>query len=104
MSANGFQKREGADSVVLQKNVWVGDASVHMGLGRYVDDGVDLMYEPADKQRITYVTFNECVSFIIFNVMQASRVSAYPYLINVYQFVIRMFLKNKSAKIAADET
>jgi hypothetical protein len=104
MSANGFQKRKGADSVVLQKNVWVSDASVHMSLRCNVDDGVDLMYEPADKQRITNVSFNECVSFIVFNVMQVSRVRAYAYLIDVYQFPIRIFLKDKSAKIAADET
>src|SRR5208283_3862959 len=101
--AYGFQNCERADCVVLQKHVWVSDASINMRLRCNVNNSIYLMYEPADKQRIANVTFNECISFIVFNIMQISRIGAYSYLVDVYQFVIRVFLKDVSAKIAADE-
>jgi nitrate reductase NapE component len=103
MLAYGFQNCEGADCVILQKHVWVSNASINMRLRCNVNNSIYLMYEPTDKQRIANVAFNECISFIVFNIMQISRVSAYSYLVHIYQFVIRVFFKDVSAKIATDK-
>jgi hypothetical protein len=83
MFADGFQNHEGAQSVVLQKDIWVSDASVNMGFRGYVHYGVYLVNQAVHKLGVTYVAFDESVLFVVFNVMEVSWVCTYSDFVNV---------------------
>ena len=104
VSSYGFQNREGANGVVLQEHVWVSDASVNMSFRRNVHDCIHLVDQTVHELRVTNVTFDEGVAFVIFNVMQVSWVSAYAHLVNVYQFVVGVLCKHKPAEVASDKS
>jgi hypothetical protein len=104
MLSDSFQNREGADSVVLEEHVGVRYASVNMCFRRDINDCIHLMDEPIHKQGVTNVALNESVPLIVLDIMQIRRVSTYAHFVNVYQFIVRMFSKNKPAEVASDKS
>ena len=65
----GVQNGVCSDGVVLQKRVWVADASVHVGFSSKVHDRVHLADGFVKEWDVAYVAFYESVSRVVFHVM-----------------------------------
>jgi hypothetical protein len=62
------------------------------------------MNQTVHELRITNVALDEGVPLIIFDVMQACRVSANAHFVNIYQFKVRVLCKQVPAEVASDKS
>ncbi len=104
VSAYGFQKDKSAHSIVLQKNVGVGDAAVNMGFRGDVYDGVHLVDESTDELGVADVAFDEGVASVVFDFMQVCWVGAYAHLVHVNYFAVRVGGQHVPDEVASDKT
>jgi hypothetical protein len=102
--SDGFKNRKCAHGIVLQKHVWVSDASVNVGFRRNVHNRIHLMNEPVHKMRVADIALYESVAFIILDVMQVRRVSPHTHFVNVYQFTVWVFCKHEPAEVASNKS
>jgi hypothetical protein len=102
--AYALENCKSPQGIILKENVGFSDASVYMCFCGYVYYGVNLMNQAVHELGVSYVTFDEGVALVVFYFMQVCWVSSDSYFINVDNFTIRIFAKQVSTEVAADES
>ena len=100
-----LQQAQRSHHIGLSKGERVFDGAVHMALGGEVYDAVDvfILHQLVDTLEVADVHLDEAVVRLVLDVLQVGEVAGVGQLVEVDDFVFRIFVDEEADDVAADE-
>ena len=102
---SSLQQAQSSHHIGLGEGERVLNRAVHMALGGEVDDAVDMfvLHQLIDTLEVADVHLDEAVVRLVLDVLQVSEVAGVGQLVEVDDFVFRIFVDEEADDVAADE-